>query len=230
MLKHNQLTYSHITACRRTIIFKHIDNRLPQQRQIVFTEACHLACQISRNIAINAIQSIRHDILASHLGALIFCILFRRNCHSGNRNLLRHNRINAASKTKLHRTANLTTVQRRFHKSCHNCTKSTDIKEIFAHKLANFLVYFRIVFFQLFDFLFICTPSNIGCIIAIIQRNAVLDINLIAFFILAQRLDTISDLALQAHIRNNTITGFRINTRHIACIRIAIRIAVFYIK
>ena len=70
MLEDNQFADGHHTARGRSVVFKHIQNCFPKERQIVLVKSGRFACQIGGYKALRAVKAIRHNILASKLRVL----------------------------------------------------------------------------------------------------------------------------------------------------------------
>ena len=88
----------------------------------------------------------------------------------------------------------------------------------------------RIILFQLLRFLRIDSQLLIGSSIAHIQGDAFLDVDLepgLSFF---NRFHVVPDFALQAYVRHHAISGFRVDSRHVAGIGIPIGIAILNIE
>lgn len=86
-------------------------------------------------------------LLASHFGALLFCVGLGGDSDAGYGDFLRDDRVYGAGETNLHRASDLTTVKSTLYKRCHYRAESTDIIIICAHIVAQFAVYFFIVLF-----------------------------------------------------------------------------------
>ncbi len=74
------------------------------------------------------------------------------------------------------------------------------------------------------------TNIGAGFLVAGVQWYTILDVNAITRHILLGSLHIIADLALEAHIRHETVAGFWVDTRHTASIGVAVGIAVLYIE
>lgn len=106
------------------------------------------------------------------------------------------------------------------------------VKEVRAHPIPEFPIQLRIVFFRLFQRLLIGCHIQIGTglCVAAVQRHTVLYIDSIARLVLLDGLHIVPDFALEADVRYQAAAGFRVCAGHIACIRVAIGIAVFHIE
>lgn len=77
---------------------------------------------------------------------------------------------------------------------------------------------------------------DIRFFVASVERNAVLDIDTVIltvcriFFIFTHQLNIIADFSLQAYVRHDSVAGFRVDTRHISSVRVAVGISVFHIE
>ena len=137
--------------------------------------------------------------------------------------------IHAAGKTNLDRPPHLTTVEGAFDKGGHHRPKGADIIEIPAHKIPDFPVQKGIVFFGRFQ-IFIHSQIGQRLCVAALQGDLVFDIDAVTFTVLLNGFHIVADFPFQADISHQSKTCFRINARHIACIRIPIGVAIFYIE
>ena len=67
-------------------------------------------------------------------------------------------------------------------------------------------------------------------LIARVQRHSFFDVDLKAGLAFFNRFNIVPDLALEAHIGNQAIARLWIDSRHVARIGIAVRIAVFHVE
>ena len=140
MLEHNQLAYSHLAASSRMVVLEHVDDCRPQQFKVSLRESGRLAGEICGNIAFRTVQTVRHDVLAAHFGALFLRVSLGGDGNTRDGDFLRNNRIHTAGKAKLHRTAHLSAVECTLDKGGHNRTECANIVEILAHKVAQLAV------------------------------------------------------------------------------------------
>ena len=219
-------------------MLEHVAHSLPQQGQIFFRKA-GLLCQSRRNEAVCNIKPVRDGIFAPHgsiVAALLFGLCFSCNRHARNGMLKRHNRIDRTGESKLHRSTNLTGIRA----CCHHGAERPDVKIICAHLLAC-LVNFASL--SLTGLIALLSISRIGwCFFEIDIQFCVCRINffvqncfffhedVIANAVALRQLDVVAHLALQADIGDKALPCFGIDARQIACVRVAIRIAVFHIK
>ena len=63
--------------------------------------------------------------------------------------------ITGARNSRYDTLSNLSTIQGRLHKGCHYGTKGPNVKKVTAHKIPNFQINGRIIFFQVLTFFFI---------------------------------------------------------------------------
>ena len=67
-------------------------------------------------------------------------------------------------------------------------------------------------------------------LIAHVQRHPFFDVDLKAGVAFFDRFNIVPDLALEAHISNQAIARLRIDSRHVAGIGIAVRVAVLHVE
>ena len=159
----------------------------------------------------------------------MLCIGLSCDGDTGDSDFLRHDRINAAREAELHWAAHLAAVQGAFHKGGHYRAKGANIVEVLAHKITDFLIERWVVFFRSFQ-IFVYAQIGQRFRVATLERHLILDVNAVAGGIFLGSFHIIADLTLEAAIRDQTVTGFRIDTGHIAGIRITVRVAVFHVK
>jgi len=63
-----------------------------------------------------------------------------------------------------------------------------------------------------------------------IQYTFFFNVDFIAWRVFASNFNKVADFSFQANVCNQAFTAFRVKTRHISCIRIAIGVAVGDIK
>ena len=66
--------------------------------------------------------------------------------------------------------------------------------------------------------------------VTLIERHVIFDVDPVAGLVFAGCLYKVADFALKADVRDNAMVGFRIDARHIACIRVSIGVAVFHVE
>ena len=167
-------------------------------------------------------------MLAAHFRALAFCVGLCGDCNTGDGDLLLDDRIDAAGKAKLDRAAHLPAVEGCLDKSGHHRAEGADIEEFTAHEIADFFIQIGIVFFA--QLLFLHAEGGKGLPVTFIEGHVVLDINPVAGPVLTGGFHIIADFALEADVRDDTMVGFRIDTRHIARIRVSIWVPVFHVE
>lgn len=69
-----------------------------------------------------------------------------------------------------------------------------------------------------------------GLGIAAVEGNAVLDVDAVAFFVLFQGLDIVADLPLEADVGHQTVARLGVDAGHIACIGVAVGVAVLDVE
>ena len=212
------------------IQLKHIQNGLPQQLQVCLREAGGFPRQIGGDVTLGPVQCVGDNVFSTHLRALLFRVSFRGDGNAGDRHFLGHNGIDTAGKSKLHRPANLTAVQRPLNKGGHNSAEGADIKEIGAHEVPDFLIEIGVFFLCFLQLGRVHTHIGAGLRVAAVQRNAVLHINPVAGFCFLHRFHIVADFPLQAHIRHQAVAGFGVDPGHISGVRVAVGIAVFHIE
>ena len=230
MLKDDQLPDRHIPSGGGAVQLKHIQDRLPKQRQVVFREPGGFSGQVCGNVALCPVKAVGDDVLPAHFGALFLRVGFRRDGYTGDRDLLGQNGVNASGKAQLYRAAHLTAIQGAFNKGRHDRAEGADVKKVGAHEVPELLVQIFVFFLGLFQLVFVYADSFAGLHVAAVQRNAVFHIDAVAGFALLGGLYIVSDLALQADVRDQTVAGFRVDPRHIACVGISVGVAVLNVK
>ena len=110
MLEDDELAHGHFAAGGAVIVFKHIENGLPEHLEVFFGEAGHAAGEVGGNEALCAVKAVGHDVFAAHFGGFVLGVGFGGDGSAGNGDLLRHDGVNGASKAELHRAAYLTAV------------------------------------------------------------------------------------------------------------------------
>jgi hypothetical protein len=212
------------------VVLEHVDDCRPQQFKVSLRESGRLAGEICGNIAFRTVQTVRHDVLAAHFGALFLRVSLGGDGNTGDRDFLRNNRIHTAGKAKLHRTAHLSAVECTLDKGGHNRTECANIVEILAHKVAQLAVQLVVLLLCILELVRRYTDISAGFCIAAVERYTVLDVNAVAGFAFLGHFHIVADFALEAYIGHQTVAGFRVDTRHVARIRIAVRIAVFHVE
>ena len=126
--------------------------------------------------------------------------------------------------------AHLAAIQGALDKGRHDRAEGTDVIEVGAHEVPELLIQGFIFTLGLFQLLFVNAYSRASLQVAAVQRNAVFHIDAVAGFALLGGLYIVSDLALQADVRDQTVAGFRVDPRHIACVGISVGVAVLNVK
>ena len=229
MLEDDEFTHGHLAAGGGVIVFKHVEYGLPKQRKVVFGEAGGYAGEIRGDEALCAVERIRHNVLASHFGALLFCVGLGGDSDAGYGDFLRDDRVYGAGEANLHRASDLTTVERAFYKRRHYRAKGADVIIICAHIVAQFAVYFWIALLCGFEILRDAERGYCGSVAAV-EGDAVLDVYAVAVLVLFQRFNIVAYFALEAYVGHKAVTGLGVNAGHIACVRIAVGISVFHIE
>ncbi len=84
MLEDEEFTRCHFATRSGTIEFKHVFERQPQAYEIFFGEASDFVFMIrlsGRDVTFNAVESVRHDVFAAHLGSfLVFWAGYGNTC------------------------------------------------------------------------------------------------------------------------------------------------------
>ena len=70
----------------------------------------------------------------------------------------------------------------------------------------------------------------ICALIAGVQRRAFFDIDLITLFVFIQRLNIIPDFAFKTDIGHDSVSGFRVDTGHIARVRVPVRVSIDHVE
>ena len=78
----DELLHRHFSARRTVVIFKHIDDRIPEQLQIVLVEARDPARQIGGDEAVRAVEGVGDDMLAPHFRLLFQEVRLGRDRHT----------------------------------------------------------------------------------------------------------------------------------------------------
>ncbi len=91
-------------------MLEHVDDRFPKQFQVLLRETGKSAGKVGRDISFRAVERIRNNVFAAHLGPFFQCILFGCDRNTGNGHLFGEDRVDAARKTDLYRAAYLTAV------------------------------------------------------------------------------------------------------------------------
>lgn len=73
-------------------------------------------------------------------------------------------------------------------------------------------------------------PSVLMASASLRLRNAVLDVDAVAFFVLFQGLDIVADLPLEADVGHQTVARLGVDAGHIACIGVAVGVAVLDVE
>ena len=212
------------------IVFKHIEEGLPQKGQVIFRKTGNLARQVGRDIAFTAVEAIGNDVFPAHFGALLFSVGLRSDGYPGDCDLLGNHRLHAAGKAQLNRPSHLTAIERSLNKGSHHCTKGADVIKVGAHPVP----YLPIKLGVLLLFLFHCFLCNLQFCISLpvtaVEGHAVFDVNAVAGSILLHRLHIVANLPFEAYVGHDAKTCFRIYARHVASVRVAIGISVFHIE
>ena len=58
MLEYDELAHSHFASCRRVVVFKHIDDGIPQELEVILGEVRDAAREICRNKAVGTVKSV----------------------------------------------------------------------------------------------------------------------------------------------------------------------------
>lgn len=74
MLEDDELAHGHFTAGGAVVVFKHIENGLPEHLEVFFGEAGHAAGEVGGNEALCAVKTVGHDVFAAHFGVFILGI------------------------------------------------------------------------------------------------------------------------------------------------------------
>ena len=211
------------------VVLEHIEDGLPQQLQVFLRETGDLAGQIGRDEAFCTVEGVRYDILAPHLGPLLFGVRLGGDGHAGNGDFLRHNGVDAAGKTKLYRAAHLAAVERAFDERGHHRAEGADVKKVLAHEIADLSVQRRVVFFGGFQvFVYAQIGQRFG--VAALQRHLVLDVDAITGGVLLGSLDIIADLAFEADVGHKTVAGLGVDAGHVARVGVAVGVSVFNVE
>ena len=110
MLEDNQLSHCHFAPGGGVVVFKHIEDSVPQQLQIFLGKAGGFPGQVGGNESFASIHSVGNNEFLTHFGVFPLSILFGGNGHSGDGYFLRKDRVQASGKTKLHWTPHLAAV------------------------------------------------------------------------------------------------------------------------
>ena len=99
-----------------------------------------------------------------------------------------------------------------------------------AHILHQLFVDIRIGFFQRLQIRFLVPHRFERGLVAGVERHAVLDVDAETRVILLDRLHIVADFAFEADVRHQSAARLGIDARHVACIGVAVRVAVFHIE
>ena len=99
-----------------------------------------------------------------------------------------------------------------------------------AHILHQLFVDIRIGFFQRLQIRFLMSRRFESGFVAGIERHTILDVNAEARIILFDSFHIVADFALQANVRHQSAARLGIDARHVARIRVSVRVSVFHIE
>ena len=230
MLEDDQLPHCHFAPGGGVVVLEQVQDGFPQQFQVFFGEAGGLPCQVGGDIAFAAVEAVGDNVLAAHFGALVLCVRFGGDGHTGDGHFLGHHRFHAPGKAHLDGATNLAAVQCRLDEGGHDGAKGTDVIEIGAHPVPNVPIQVWIFLLLCLHRLFRHIQRRIGFCITAVQGHAVLNVDAIAGGVLLHRLHIVPNLPLQAHVSDQPQTRFRVYTGHIAGVRVAVGVAVFHVK
>ena len=129
MLEYIKFSYAHFTSCGTSVVFKHIDNGIPQKFKVFFRKLGNFLCKHSRHISVRPVQAIRYYALSAHSSTITFI----SSCLSCNCYILSKYRINTLCKTNLNRTSDNTA----WVVTCtHNRTECSYIKIILTYVIS----------------------------------------------------------------------------------------------
>ena len=212
------------------IVLEHVDDSIPQKGEVVLRESRRFARQVRRNVALPAIERIGNHVLAAHLGVARFGAFFGGLGYARDGDLLRNDRVDASSERQLHRTSHLAAVERVFHKRRHHRAERAHVVERRAHEVANLLVKLRIILLELLYVFRIDAKRFERASIVHVENGAILHVDVETGIVLLHRFDVVAHFALQAYVRDDAVSGFRVDARHIASIRVTVGVAVLDIE
>ena len=103
-----------------------------------------------------------------------------------------------------------------------------------AHIVAQLAVNLRVIRLQfLFEVVLLDVAVAAGLqpfTVAAIQRNAILNVDAVMRVALLDGRHIVANLALQAHVRHQPQTRFRVGTGHVAGIGVAVGIAILHVE
>ena len=115
------------------VILEHIQDGSPQKLQIILGEAGGLPGEVGRDIALGAVEGVRHDVLAAHLSTLLLGIGLGGDGHAGDGDFLRDDGVHRPGKAQLDGAAHLTAVQRTLDEGGHDGTEGADVEVVLTH-------------------------------------------------------------------------------------------------
>ena len=133
MLEHDELPHGHLAAGGAVVVLEHIQDGSPQKFQIILGEAGGLPGEVGRDIALGAVEGVRHDVLAAHLSTLLLGIGLGGDGHAGDGDFLRDDGVHRPGKAQLDGAAHLTAVQRTLDEGGHDGTEGADVEVVLAH-------------------------------------------------------------------------------------------------
>ena len=99
-----------------------------------------------------------------------------------------------------------------------------------AHEVANLLVKLRIILLELLYVFRIDAKRFERASIVHVENGAILHVDVETGIVLLHRFDVVAHFALQAYVRDDAVSGFRVDARHIASIRVTVGVAVLDIE
>ena len=179
------------------VVLEHVDDCRPQQFKVSLRESGRLAGEVGGNIAFRTVQTVRHDVLAAHFGALFLRVSLGGDGNTRDGDFLRHNGIHTAGKAKLYRTAHLSAVERTLDKGGHNRAECANIVEILAHKVTQLAVKLIVLLLCILELVRRYADISAGFRIAAVERHTVLNVNAVAGFAFLGHLYIVADLRLR---------------------------------
>ena len=232
MLEDDEFLGGHLAAGGGVVHLKHVHQCKPEFRQVILGETGITLCQVGGDVAIHAVQRIGNDELVSEragVAALLVLVLFAFLLIGlnlpGDAQLDGLNGVDAVGAGHLDGTAHTGTIQPIFGEAGHYGAEGADIIEVVAHEAGQLSLDIRGVCLRHL-LVFLDADGREGLFVFCVQIGVVLDVEPVSGLTVHHGVDEVPDFALDTDIRDNTQQGFRVDTRRVAGVRVAVGIAV----